>query len=200
LVRHIYGEIKSEHKMAIPAQLSRYKGTPGHPALSRVYSALVSFRGYRDFVRATLLSPCDIFVVADDFIIELDKNQHFSEARAISIMPYPQGLTLGFDKRRWLSEGKRVNAQDPSPPYRDEQRAWYDTLRDFLPIIAGFRPTGRIMIGSFQWCGFNSESAKDIKGVAGGPSKVEAVHAALLKKYVNVLITDEGTAAELLRR
>ncbi len=37
-------------------------------------------------------------------------------------------------------------------------------------------------------------------GVAGGASKVAAIHAALLKGYVNVLITDEGTAAELLRR
>ena len=40
---------------------------------------------------------------------------------------------------------------------------------------------------------------KLIIGVAGGPSKVHAIRAALLKKYVNVLITDEGTARELMR-
>jgi lsr operon transcriptional repressor len=44
------------------------------------------------------------------------------------------------------------------------------------------------------------DEKKLVIGVAGGPSKVTAIHAALLKKYVNVLITDEGTAAELLRR
>jgi lsr operon transcriptional repressor len=41
---------------------------------------------------------------------------------------------------------------------------------------------------------------KLIIGVAGGPSKVRAIRAALLKKYINVLITDESTARELLRR
>jgi lsr operon transcriptional repressor len=44
------------------------------------------------------------------------------------------------------------------------------------------------------------DDAKLIIGVAGGASKVKAIHAALLKKYINVLITDERTAAELLRR
>jgi lsr operon transcriptional repressor len=43
------------------------------------------------------------------------------------------------------------------------------------------------------------EPDKLVIGVAGGASKVTAIHAALLKKYVNVLITDEETAAELLR-
>ena len=40
---------------------------------------------------------------------------------------------------------------------------------------------------------------KLIIGVAGGPSKVQAIRAALLKKYINVLITDEGTARDLMR-
>jgi lsr operon transcriptional repressor len=34
--------------------------------------------------------------------------------------------------------------------------------------------------------------------VAGGPSKVKAIHAALQKKYINVLITDDSTAEKLL--
>ncbi len=40
---------------------------------------------------------------------------------------------------------------------------------------------------------------KVIIGVAGGPAKVPAIRAALLRKYINVLVTDESTAAELLR-
>ncbi len=40
---------------------------------------------------------------------------------------------------------------------------------------------------------------KLIIGVAGGSAKVPAIRAALLKKYINVLVTDEGTAAKLLR-
>ena len=42
------------------------------------------------------------------------------------------------------------------------------------------------------------DERKLIIGVAGGPAKVVAIRAALLKKYINVLITDEGTAAALL--
>jgi lsr operon transcriptional repressor len=43
------------------------------------------------------------------------------------------------------------------------------------------------------------EPDKLVIGVAGGASKVKAIHAALLKKYINVLVTDEETSAELLR-
>ncbi len=31
-------------------------------------------------------------------------------------------------------ECDRVHARDNEPCYRDEQRAWYDTLRDILPV------------------------------------------------------------------
>ena len=37
-------------------------------------------------------------------------------------------------------------------------------------------------------------------GVAGGESKTRAIIAAMRQKYINVLITDENTATELLRR
>jgi DNA-binding transcriptional regulator LsrR (DeoR family) len=37
-------------------------------------------------------------------------------------------------------------------------------------------------------------------GIAGGPSKTRAIAAAIHQKYINVIITDENTATELLRR
>jgi lsr operon transcriptional repressor len=43
------------------------------------------------------------------------------------------------------------------------------------------------------------DERKLIIGVAGGEGKVVAIRAALLKRYVNVLITDEATAVALLR-
>jgi DNA-binding transcriptional regulator LsrR (DeoR family) len=36
-------------------------------------------------------------------------------------------------------------------------------------------------------------------GIAGGESKHIAIHAAVMGGWVNVLVTDTGTAAELLR-
>ncbi len=44
------------------------------------------------------------------------------------------------------------------------------------------------------------EQLKNVIGVAGGPGKVEAILAALRGGYLDVLITDEHTAAELLAR
>ncbi len=43
------------------------------------------------------------------------------------------------------------------------------------------------------------DDRKLIIGVAGGSSKVEAIRAAVAQKYINVLITDEKTARELMR-
>jgi len=43
------------------------------------------------------------------------------------------------------------------------------------------------------------DSKKTVIGVAGGASKVEAIRAALNQKYVNVIVTDEWTANELLK-
>jgi lsr operon transcriptional repressor len=44
------------------------------------------------------------------------------------------------------------------------------------------------------------DERKLIIGVAGGNAKVSAIRAALVRKYINVLITDEATAAALLLR
>jgi lsr operon transcriptional repressor len=44
------------------------------------------------------------------------------------------------------------------------------------------------------------DERKLIIGVAGGAAKVSAIRATLVRKYINVLITDEKTAAELLRK
>jgi DNA-binding transcriptional regulator LsrR (DeoR family) len=45
-----------------------------------------------------------------------------------------------------------------------------------------------------------SDERKLIVGVAGGESKVAAIRAALLKRYINVLITDEATATALVHK
>jgi lsr operon transcriptional repressor len=44
-----------------------------------------------------------------------------------------------------------------------------------------------------------NDESKLIIGVAGGHSKVSAIRAAIKQRYINVLITDEKTAIELLR-
>jgi DNA-binding transcriptional regulator LsrR (DeoR family) len=43
------------------------------------------------------------------------------------------------------------------------------------------------------------EEKRTVIGVAGGASKIEAIRAALKQNYVNVLVTDEWSASELLK-
>ena len=57
---------------------------------------------------------------------------------------------------------RKMKAVDNDPPYRDEQRAWYDSLRDFLPIMVGLQPTVRIYMGKFRWCSLDPQKESDI--------------------------------------
>jgi hypothetical protein len=59
---------------------------------------------------------------------------------------------LGFSRERWLQLCAELNRHDNSPPYRDEQRAWFDTLRDFAPACLGLQPVARIYAGAAIWC------------------------------------------------
>jgi hypothetical protein len=65
---------------------------------------------------------------------------------------YPETLTFGFSRERWLQLCAELNRRDNSPPYRDEQRAWLDTLRDFAPTCLGLQPVVRIYAGAAMWC------------------------------------------------
>ena len=57
------------------------------------------------------------------------------------------------------------NAKDNHPPYRNEQRAWYDTLRDFMPAIKGLKPTVRVFAGDLMWCNLNPDNLSDLKKI-----------------------------------
>jgi hypothetical protein len=72
---------------------------------------------------------------------------HFPQGKAENCRYSDRLLELGFDKKRWIRLCETIGAKDNDPPYRDEQRAWYDTLRDFLPSIRGLKPTIRLHSG-----------------------------------------------------
>ena len=59
---------------------------------------------------------------------------------------------VGFNRQLWLQRCAELNRHDNSPPYRDEQRAWFDTLRDFPPACLGLQPVARIYAGTTVWC------------------------------------------------
>ena len=163
MFRKAYGIIKIDHKVNIPARLEDYSNNPSYKLLKDIYSTLIKYRGYKNFVKLQKLHRCDIFIPKPGFIVELDESQHFTKARYLSLKKYPSSLPLGFNLHKWINLCKKFDTKDNDPQYRDEQRAWYDTLRDFLPLIQGFNPTVRLYMGDIQWCRLSPDNSKDYK-------------------------------------
>lgn len=166
LLQQIYGEAIREFSTSLSARLEDYEDTSYYEELRRVYNSLANHRGHSHFVKATSLRPYDYFVPDPGMIIELDESQHFTKPRWISLEEYPDDLSLGFDRRRWISLCKEIHASDSDPAYRDEQRAWYDTLRDFAPLMADTSPeipVVRLYANDREWCTLDPSAADDVE-------------------------------------
>lgn len=107
------------------------------------------------------MPPCDFYVADPPFILEFDESQHFSRARLITLELYPETAKVGFPVERWRELCRAIAAVDDEPFDRDERRAWYDTLRDWLPGLHGFGPTARIYAGDHPFCALRAESSAD---------------------------------------
>jgi len=163
MLRKIYGDVRSNHKFETGTKPEDYKDSTFYPRLKEIFSELQNHRGYKDFIRSQMLPPCDFFIPNRGFIVEFDESQHFTTCRKIVLSEYPERLELGFDRKKWIKLCETINAKDNDPPYRDEQRAWYDTLRDFIPAIKGLKPTLRLFSQDFQWCSLDPEKPSDVK-------------------------------------
>ena len=79
----------------------------------------------------------------------------------LTLHAYPDDLALGFSGKQWISHCERHDAKDNDPPFRDEQRAWYDALRDLVPSIEGLQPTVRLYARDMVWCSLDPDSNND---------------------------------------
>jgi len=122
-----------------------------------IYAALQAMRGYSTFASSGKPLHCDFFVPAERLVIEYDERQHFTVQRAKSLELYPPDLALGFDRQEWLTACRTIRATDPTPPYRDEQRAFYDSLRDILAARNSVRLI-RLRYDTFDWTGPGAEA------------------------------------------
>ena len=165
LLERIYGTCLPNHKFSWSARLSSYEGTSIFPALQNVVTTLEEYRGFRfkNFVKTETVAPCDFWVPDPGFIVEFDESQHFTNPRKLALSMYPDDQPLGFSKERWVALCDKHKARDNSPPYRDEQRAWYDALRDLVAPLKGFRPTVRLYARDFAWCSLDPDSSNDLK-------------------------------------
>ena len=110
---------------------------------------------------ATGWRGCDYWVPDPGFIVEFDESQHFTIPRKLALAEYADEEHLGFSAKRWITLCEHHDSKDNDPPFRDEQRAWYDTLRDVLPSIKGLGPTVRLYAGDRVWCSLDPDSEED---------------------------------------
>jgi hypothetical protein len=156
------GEVFQQHRLRLPTSLQGWKEHPYFAALTLIESQLKKHRGFAQFVSRPTLPPVDYFVRSIGLIVEFDETQHFTRPRAITLESYPETLTLGFERKQWQRLCAELNRHDNSPPYRDEQRAWFDTLRDFAPEWIGGPPVIRIYAGDEVWCQLDPLDPRDL--------------------------------------
>ena len=163
MLRKIYGIVEVNYRFEIGAKLEDHKGTSFYAILEEIFSELQNHRNHKDFVKSKKLPHCDFFVPNPGFVLEFDESQHFTACRKISLLKYFKTVKLGFEREKWISLCEIIDTRDNDPPYRDEQRAWYDVLRDFLPSLMGLRPTIRLYSRDFRWCSLNPEISSHVE-------------------------------------
>jgi hypothetical protein len=161
LLTAIYGECLADDSFPWPTKPEEYRGSVIGDGLHRILTGLQDLRGYRDFIKAKNVPPCDFYIPNPGFILEFDESQHFTQARHVSLCFYPSEFRVGFSITHWLHLCRLLDAKDDDPPDRDERRAWYDTLRDLVPALHGLKPTVRVYSNEFRWCSLDSDSESD---------------------------------------
>jgi len=162
LLERIYSKVEQNYKFKVGTRPEYFINTPYYSKVKKIYERLQNHRGFRDFIKSKILPNCDFFVPKPGFIVEFDESQHFSLLREISLRNYPQNLRLGFSLTKWVTLCEKISAKDNNPPFRDEQRAWYDTLRDFLPEFERLEPTVRLYSTEMQWCSLSPENPEAV--------------------------------------
>ena len=126
--------------------------TPENPKkkYSELYESLKNYRGDNKFAKSNQkLIGCDFVSESNKIIIEYDERQHFTEARRISLLNYPD-IQVYYDKNHWINASEDIQAVDNTPPNRDEVRAYYDSIRDIEAYNHGYRLI-RIMHEEFDF-------------------------------------------------
>lgn len=163
LLKKIYGNVITNYSFKVGVRPEDFENTKHFEALKSVFKILQTRRGFKDFVKAKKLPACDLYIPFPGFVVEMDESQHFSSARRTTLSHYPRSLKIGFEKSKWTRLCDEIDARDNDPLYREEQRAWYDTLRDFLPVFKGLHPTVRLFLKDFKWCELNPKKPGHIE-------------------------------------
>ena len=162
MLKQIYGDVKPNYKFRTGTNPEDFSDKPFYDDLQRIYENLQKYKENKNFVITDTLPNCDYYVPDPGFVLEFDESQHFTMPRKIALLSYPYKSRSGFSLAQWIYTCDEIKAHDPDPIYRDEQRAWYDTLRDFLPELKGLEPTVRLYSNEMQWCSLNPDNRDDV--------------------------------------
>lgn len=162
MLKQIYGDVKPNYKFRTGTNPEDFSDKPFYDDLQRIYENLQKYKENKNFVITDTLPNCDYYVPDPGFVLEFDESQHFTMPRKIALLSYPYKSRSGFSLAQWIYTCDKIKAHNPDPIYRDEQRAWYDTLRDFLPELKGLEPTVRLYSNEMQWCSLNPDNRDDI--------------------------------------
>ena len=151
IISRRWGTVEIEHRfheIKIPNLGERYTI---RKELLKILDSIEAQRNIKIRGRKNYKLSCDFYLPEIKLIIEFDERQHFTPLRADSLRAYPGGIRLGFDKQRWIDLSEQIGAGDNSPIYRDEQRAFYDSIRDILAPQIGLKPVVRIFEEDVLW-------------------------------------------------
>lgn len=103
-----------------------------------IIAKLTQYRDKTEFIKR-YKPRCDFVIESMKLIIEYDEKQHFTVARKVALESYPKDIILYFDKQKWITLCDEIRAKDNDPHYRDEQRAFYDSIRDIQSSLNGYK-------------------------------------------------------------
>ena len=164
LLVELYGKdnVMQNYNFNFPNNIEELGENKINSVLQKIFRELQAYRDHNNFVRSKKLPNVDYYI-KNKFILEFDESQHFTKPRLIAIENYPNNLSLGFDKIKWMNLCKKLNRKDNDPPFRDEQRAWYDTIRDFVYLFVNIKPTKRLYASDIEWCSLDATKREDLQ-------------------------------------
>jgi hypothetical protein len=167
VLEKIYGKVENRYRTKeVSVRPEDYFGTKYFKELNAIFNAM-SRLAKVDILGKNRkhLHQSDLFIPKPGILVETDEDQHFTLARLRTLEMYPRSLKTGFDREMYMSICTELHRVDTNPPHRDPQRAWYDTVRDFMYVVNPEirKPTVRIIIRQHEWCTLDSESKEHIR-------------------------------------
>jgi hypothetical protein len=134
--------------------LTESRAVIARDALLAIFQALGGVTAELEAAAAARL-PGDFLHEPTGTLIEVDERQHFTSARLLTLRLYPPEIPLGFDRaeyealcRRLQGQANRDFAHRSAPAFgpggRQQQRAYFDSLRDLAAPVMGHPPVIRI--------------------------------------------------------